>query len=187
MAQADVLLLNAAWQPIGAISWQRAITLLFTQMSNGNMKAEIVSSYSDKLLRSNKLSMSMPAIVRLVKYVRPKKNVTVFKALKRKNIFERDEGVCQYCSVQMSYTQSTLDHVHPRSKGGKDCWENLVLSCQSCNNRKGSKSVQEAGMKLLRVPFAPKLFDSLDQAVIEKIREIKRFANEEWMEYLSAY
>src|SRR6185369_17365955 len=98
------------------------------------------------------------------------------KALKRKNIYERDDGVCQYCLSKISYNNSTLDHVHPRSKGGKDSWDNLVLSCQSCNNKKGDRSVKEANMTLARNPYAPKLFDSLDVAVIEKIREIKRFA-----------
>lgn len=183
----NVLLLNGSYQPISVIHWTKAVTLLYTEMSNGQMKAEVVSSYNDKFLHSFKVTMNMPAVIRLVKYVRPKKNVTIFKALKRKNIYERDEGLCQYCRCKITYSNSTLDHVHPRSRGGKDSWENLVLSCQICNNKKGDKSVQEAGFKLLRAPYAPKLFDSLDQAVIEKIREIKRFANEEWAEYLSSY
>lgn len=187
MTTGNVLLLNGAYQPISVISWQRAITLLYTQMSSGQMKAEVVSSYEDKFLRSFKVTMKMPAVIRLVKYIRPKKNVTIFKALKRKNIYERDDGVCQYCLSKISYNNSTLDHVHPRSKGGKDSWDNLVLSCQSCNNKKGDRSVKEANMTLARNPYAPKLFDSLDVAVIEKIREIKRFANAEWAEYLSHY
>lgn len=187
MAIADVLLLNASYQPIGVISWQRAITLLFSENSEGKPKAEIVSSYSDKVLRSFKMVMQMPAIIRLVKFVRPKKNVTVFKSLKRKNIYERDCGICQYCNMKLTYTASTLDHVYPRSRGGKDIWTNLVLSCLKCNNKKADRTPEEANMKLLRQPFAPKLFDSLDQAVIENIRSIKRFATPEWEGYLSGY
>ena len=187
MALAEVLILNAAYQPIGIVNWQRAITLLYSEMSDGTPKAEVVSSYNDRVLHSFKMKMQMPAIIRLTKYVRPKRNVTVFKSLKRKNIYERDAGTCQYCKIKLSYSQSTLDHVHPRSRGGKDTWTNLVLSCVKCNNKKGDKTPDECGMKLNRQPYAPKLFDSLDAAVIDKIKSIKKFANEEWAEWLSGY
>ena len=67
----------------------------------------------------------------------------------RKNIFDRDKAVCQYCSAQLVYSKATVDHILPRSRGGKNTWSNLVLSCAPCNTKKGNKTPHEAGMTLL--------------------------------------
>ena len=72
--------------------------------------------------------------------------------LSRKNVLRRDRHRCQYCR---SNDRLTIDHVIPKSRGGKDTWENLVAACVPCNNRKGSRTPEEAGMPLLRKPFRP--------------------------------
>ncbi|MGH2520165.1 MAG: HNH endonuclease, partial [Chloroflexota bacterium] len=74
------------------------------------------------------------------------------RALSRKNILMRDRNTCQYCGVSHPAHTMTLDHVLPRSRGGKSAWENLVASCHACNHRKGDRLPHEAGMRLLRDP-----------------------------------
>ena len=62
---------------------------------------------------------------------------------------------CQYCGERKPLRQLNYDHVIPRVRGGTTCWENIVTSCYACNDRKGSRTPEEAGMKLLRKPFKP--------------------------------
>ena len=74
------------------------------------------------------------------------------RALSRKNILMRDRYTCQYCHRTLPSAELTLDHVIPRSRAGESAWENLVACCHSCNNRKGGRTPEEAGMKLARPP-----------------------------------
>ncbi|MGB9702325.1 MAG: HNH endonuclease [Candidatus Kapaibacteriota bacterium] len=73
--------------------------------------------------------------------------------LTRKNIMKRDGMQCQYCGKK--HIQLTVDHILPKSRGGKDEWENLVTACYECNNKKGNRTPEEAGMKLLSIPKRP--------------------------------
>ena len=70
-------------------------------------------------------------------------------------LFQRDGHICMYCGNQFHRQQLTRDHVKPRGQGGKDIWENCVAACKSCNNHKGCRTPEEAGMKLLAIPFKP--------------------------------
>ena len=76
--------------------------------------------------------------------------------LNRKNLFERDHYTCQYCGKRMKSELLTIDHVIPRSRGGKNTWENLVLACIGCNKRKRNRLTHEAGMRPLKKPVKPK-------------------------------
>jgi 5-methylcytosine-specific restriction endonuclease McrA len=73
----------------------------------------------------------------------------------RRNIFERDQHTCQYCNQRFERAQLTLDHVTPRSRGGKTTWDNVVVSCMRCNTRKGDRTPQEARMFPIRPPAKP--------------------------------
>ena len=73
----------------------------------------------------------------------------------RRNIFERDGNLCQYCGRHFERGELTLDHVTPRSRGGTSTWENIVLACLDCNIRKSDRLPQEARMRLLRKPVKP--------------------------------
>lgn len=75
--------------------------------------------------------------------------------LSRKEIYTRDNHECQYCG--RTSRDLTLDHVIPQCKGGQNTWDNLVTACRSCNLKKGGRNPKEAGMKLLRAPFEPKV------------------------------
>jgi len=113
-------------------------------------KAELIEASNGKVIRSVSLTMPFPSVVRLSSFVRiPYKKII----LSRKNILRRDGHRCQYCG--RGDVPLTLDHIHPRSKGGEDSWENLVAACVKCNNKKGDSNPDEAGMSLLRVPMKP--------------------------------
>lgn len=110
----------------------------------------MVEPWDGKLLHSVSSAMPYPSIVRLAVFVRvPYKKIV----LSRKNILRRDGHQCQYCG--RTDLTLTVDHIIPKSKGGTDCWENLVAACVVCNNKKGDRTPHEAKMKLQRKPIRP--------------------------------
>ncbi|MDZ4700409.1 MAG: HNH endonuclease [Rhodothermales bacterium] len=138
-----VLVLNQDYRALTICSVQRAVVLVHLQ------KAEMVESAPDYFLRTASLRFPWPSIVRLKYFVRvPYKRIM----LSRKNVLRRDGFRCQYCGSRDSLT---VDHVLPKSRGGGDSWENLVAACTPCNNRKGSRTPEEARMELRRQPFRP--------------------------------
>lgn len=141
----SVLLLNASYEPMKIISWQRAITMFFSG------KVEVVEEY-DHDIRSVSMIIKAPAVVRLLRYVTIRRRCP---PLNRRNVFARDGGVCQYCNKALRYEQATLDHVIPRSKKGTTTWDNIVCCCGRCNRKKGNKTPAEAGMPLLAQPIEP--------------------------------
>lgn len=140
-----VLLLNSSFEPLKIISWQRAVTMFFTG------KIEVVEEY-DHHIRSVSLLIRAPAVVRLLRFVRIGRKSP---PLCRSNILARDNFQCQYCARQLSTREATLDHVVPRSKGGKTLWDNIVCCCATCNRKKGGRTPAEARMMLLSKPVRP--------------------------------
>lgn len=98
-------------------------------------------------------SFQLPAVMRLKQYIRPYLSLSV--RLSRQNIFLRDNHICQYCYTKFSEKKLTIDHVIPLSKGGRHEWTNVVTACSSCNNKKGDKSLEKSGMRLLAQPEKP--------------------------------
>ena len=83
-------------------------------------------------------------------------------ALTNKTLFGRDRHICAYCGEHFPNTgQLSRDHIVPRSKGGVDDWMNVVSACKRCNTRKGSKSLKEAKLELIYVPYVPNHFENL--------------------------
>ena len=142
----DTLVLDFNYQPTGRMSWERAIT----QFYKG--KVEIVESYEDRDIKSVTFSMKMPAVVReLTRYKR--KNAVKFS---RENVYTRDKGKCQYCGQHVPRVKATYDHVLPRDLGGATKWDNIVIACFDCNQRKRNRTPEQAGMRLLTKPVKPK-------------------------------
>ena len=142
MLQSPVLVLNATYEPVNVCAARRAIILIL----NGVALAEEESTW---LVHSPSHVMRIPSVIRLLEYRRIPYQV---RALSRKNILIRDRHTCQFCGRVLSASELTLDHVMPRSQGGKSTWENLVACCHPCNNHKGDRTPESAGMKLLRQP-----------------------------------
>lgn len=137
-----VLVLNATYQPLNLVNLKRAVILVLKN------KAEILAE-GDGVLRSEKSALPLPTVIRLVYYV----NVPYRSAaLTRRAVFARDNHTCQYCGARAE----SVDHVVPRSRGGKHSWENVVAACRKCNARKMNRLPSEAGLRLMRKPFRPR-------------------------------
>ena len=163
---ARVLILNASYEPLHVCSVKRAVILLMHDI------AERLED-SDKILRSPSQIFIVPSIIRLKKYVKRPHHQRV--AFNRKNVFRRDDNTCQYCGLRSG--DLTLDHVHPRSRGGDTSWENEVACCRKCNAKKRDRTPEEAKMHLRRKPYAPKFMFSSAFGVMPQIDPI-------WEKYL---
>jgi 5-methylcytosine-specific restriction endonuclease McrA len=142
--KSKVLVLNQSYEPISICSVKKAIHLLLLT------KAELVAPKNGLQLHSVNFRIPLPSIIRLSRYIKiPYKKIE----LSRKNILRRDGYRCQYCGTTTG--NLTVDHIIPKSRGGADTWENLVTACISCNNKKGNRTPEEAGMKLIARPRKP--------------------------------
>lgn len=150
------LVLNAAYEPIHLVSWQKAMCLVFTA------KAEIVAEY-DHMVRSVSQLFRLPSVVRLKRYVRTFKR-TMNARCTRRNVLMRDRYKCQYCGIGCNMGTITIDHVMPRSRGGKTVWDNVVAACHPCNRRKADRTPLEANLPLLKVPKRPTWVDLLEES-----------------------
>ncbi|MEM8734784.1 MAG: HNH endonuclease [Planctomycetota bacterium] len=103
-------------------------------------------------IRAVNFEIQVPRIVRLTRYDKFPQSTVRFN---RKNLFARDDHRCQYCGKQWPTNQLSLDHVVPRSQGGKTTWENIVCSCLKCNSKKGGRTPSQANMNLLSKPSKP--------------------------------
>ncbi len=159
-----VLVLNLDYSPISICSVQRAFLLLYLE------KAQMMSEVEDMFLRTVNNSFPLPAVIKLNRFVNvPYKSVE----LTRQNVFKRDGFECKYCGTDNNLT---LDHVVPRSKGGKSTWSNLITACKTCNAKKGDFTPHDAGLVLNGNPYKP--------SYIMFIRDFSGFVMAEWMPFL---
>lgn len=164
----QTLVLSQGYAPLKVVPWQRAMTLLFLG------KVEVVEEY-DEEVRSVHIVFKMPAVVRLLGAFKRHKKPVKFSRI---NIYGRDKYRCQYCGTKVTLSDGTYDHVVPRARGGKTVWKNIVTCCYSCNSRKGSKTPEQAGLRLRTRPVQPR-------AVPLQVFTIKSTeAPDAWREYL---
>lgn len=142
------LLLNATYEPLRVVHWQKAVSLLWQG------KVEVLEVY-DREIRGVSFSIRLPAVMRLLKMVRLKDSHRAVK-FSRINIFTRDSYTCQYCNHRHRTEELTFDHVVPIALGGRKTWENIVTACWRCNNRKSGRTPDQAGMKLVKKPVKPR-------------------------------
>ncbi|KAG8389227.1 hypothetical protein BUALT_Bualt02G0206900 [Buddleja alternifolia] len=172
------LVLDISYRPVNVVCWKRAICLEFMD------KADVLEYY-DQTINSPNGSFYIPAVLRVPHLLQVVKRRKVKRGLSRKNIFQRDNFTCQYCSATENLT---IDHVLPIARGGKWTWENLVAACAKCNSKKGQKTLEEAYMKLMKVPKAPKDYDILAIPLTNhtiKMLKMRKGMPEEWKQYLS--
>ncbi len=143
----ETLVLSAVYEPVARVSWQRAMTLLFLG------KVEVVEEYEDKFVHSVTYEFRVPSVIRFLKALRGRKKAIKFS---RESVYARDKGACQYCGEKIARHEATYDHVLPRVSGGVTSWTNVVIACIPCNQRKGGRTPQQAGMKLRVLPLKPK-------------------------------
>ena len=169
---ASVLLLNRLYMAVRVVSARRALTLLYSDL------AEVISvdagsyvsyDFTDWVevsqamhefqpeeydwIRTVRFQVAVPKVIRLLGYDKlPQTRVK----LNRRNLFARDGNRCQYCGKRFPTSELSLDHVIPRSQGGKNSWENIVCACVHCNVRKGGRTPEQAHMKLITTPRRPR-------------------------------
>jgi len=139
------LLLNSWGLPHAILNWEEAICLVYQD------KAIALEEYEETVC-SPSTAYFIPAVLQLKEPVRGYKKGIKFSRI---NVFTRDGFRCQYCGGRFTMRQLNYDHVLPRRQGGKTLWENIVTSCYPCNDRKGGRTPEQAGMKLLRKPAKP--------------------------------
>jgi 5-methylcytosine-specific restriction endonuclease McrA len=166
--QKPVLVLNASYEPINVCAARRALVLVL----KGVATAEEHASYH---VHSTRQTLKLPSVIRLIEYRRIPLQT---RALSRKNILMRDRYTCQYCGKCPPAVDLTLDHVIPRSRAGETSWENLVACCHQCNNRKGNRTPEEAGLKLHRQPRPFSLHTS------RHLMRLLGKSDDQWRKYL---
>lgn len=148
------LLLNADMQPISllplsTVDWQEAIRYLVLD------KVEVLAWYDNWVIHSERWETRVPAVIMLKEYQKPKGSVR----LSKRNVFLRDQYICQYCGTEVNESTATLDHVHPVSQGGKTTWENSTTACKSCNHKKGPHTK----MKPRNKPHKPHFWELVEK------------------------
>ncbi|MGE5608736.1 MAG: HNH endonuclease [Bacillota bacterium] len=174
---ANVLVLNKFYQAIRVINVRRAFSLLCRELAEvvhietdargqsrwqnldfdswrdlSQLKAEFEPDEYD-WIHTVRFQIAVPRIIRLLAYEKlPKQDVK----FNRRNIYARDSNRCQYCGKKFSTTELSLDHVVPKSQGGRTTWENIVCCCVKCNVKKGGRTPEQAKMKLITKPVKPR-------------------------------
>jgi 5-methylcytosine-specific restriction endonuclease McrA len=174
---ANVLVLNRFYQAIRVVNVRRAFSLLCKEMAEvihietdatgqsswqnldfeewrglSQLKAEFEPHEYD-WIHTVRFQIAVPRIIRLLGYDKlPRQDVK----FNRRNIYARDGNRCQYCGKKMPSTELSLDHVVPRSQGGKSSWENIVCCCVRCNVKKGGRTPDQARMHLITKPVKPR-------------------------------
>jgi 5-methylcytosine-specific restriction endonuclease McrA len=162
----SVLVLNRHWAPIQVTTVKEAISLVAkgsakiidpsdfsaVDLVTWNDVSRAKTKHGDSMIRSQRLALVPPEVIVLAKYDGQGEKSVVFS---RKNIFKRDKYTCMFCGVQPGPEELTIDHVMPKSRGGKSTWENCVLACVECNKRKANRTPDEAGMKMRKQPKKP--------------------------------
>lgn len=137
------LVLNAGYEPLGVVSFKRALILVL------NQKATVLAGAGELEIHSATETLKLPSVILLSRYVRVP--LTRKIPVTRRGVLRRDAWRCAYCAK----AANTIDHVQPKSKGGTDSWENLVACCFRCNNQKSDRTLNELGWELKVSPRMP--------------------------------
>jgi len=190
----NVLVLNKHYMPLRIVGVKRAFSLLCRRLAevihieDGNYLAYDFASWLEvselrrefephehDWIRTVRFNIAVPRILRLMLYDRLPRQAVKFN---RRNIYARDENRCQYCGAKFASSELSLDHVVPRSLDGNSSWENIVCCCVKCNVRKGGRTPQDAGMKLITKPAKPRFSPVVNIKLSDRrYRSWKQFLN----------
>jgi len=181
MLDSNVLVLNRSYLPVHVTSVRRAFALIYRDVARAVDKEYQTFDFEqwhhvdgEPAIGTAKGPIRVPRVILLVTYDRiPKRQIRY----SRVNIFVRDKYTCQYCGAKPPRSELNLDHVVPRSMGGKTTWDNVVASCVDCNRRKGGRTPQQARLRLRRKPSRPRWTPLMNLA-------ISHSRYEEWQPFL---
>lgn len=194
MSFTRTLILNQSYRAHEVVDWKDAVTRMFSG------KIEVLVQYDEILAHLDRqtlhtfpelrralrqvigtdaesMDIKVPAVAVLRRKVSHMKGGVKFSKI---NVCLRDDFRCQYCGVKFPMSKLNYDHVLPRSKGGKTVWENIVMACYPCNDKKGHLTLAESGMRLLTVPLVPKVLP-MNEPLIDR-----DLAPAEWIPFLSS-
>ena len=145
------VLLNADYTYLNIVDWKRAVCLMVKN------KVQVLS-YSERIVRGAEgLVMKVPAVIKLIKFIR-----AIYRArvhFNKRNVLVRDRFICMYCGKKSR--NLTVDHIIPKSRGGKSDFDNCVACCKPCNNKKGRHLPSEVRMYLKKKPTQPTISEFL--------------------------
>jgi hypothetical protein len=163
----QVLILNKSWMAINTSTAKHALSLMFTghakgiYITNGNIQAldwnnwnEIKINDTDVVINTIRQKIKIPSVVVLSFCDKIPKQIIKFT---QNNLWERDNFTCQYTGKSVTKTTGNIDHVIPKCLGGKTTWENCVIACKEVNDLKGSRTPEQAGLKLIKPPKRPRV------------------------------
>ncbi len=162
MLNMPTLVLNKTWTPVNVTTVRRAICMSFMELA----RIVDVSSYelfsfdawvergptNGNIINTVESAFDIPEVVVVKRYNKVPTGGVVFS---RRNLYRRDNYMCQYCTSKPGTEELTIDHVLPKCRGGRTTWENCVLACVTCNTKKGNKLPSEAGMTIRTDPRKP--------------------------------
>lgn len=177
------LVLNRSWQPVHVTTVRRALCMVFRDAAR-IVCTESLTIYDfdgwidqpipsrAETIRSPSVRIVAPEVILLSRYNRVPCHEAPFT---RRNLFLRDDYTCQYCGKRSGSQLLSVDHVHPRSRGGSTTWENCVLACVGCNARKADQTPKEAGLRLLRKPERPRWTPYLNLRPSQRMESWEKF------------
>jgi len=188
MEAAKALVLNRHWMPINVTSIRHAIALVYRgvakvvnpttyEMHTFESWADLSVARNEPCIRTVSIQIKIPEIIVLVAGdALPRREVP----FSRRNLYLRDKYTCQYCGARPGSRGLSIDHVVPKSRGGRTEWTNCVLACQECNSKKGCHTLEEAGMRLIRQPRRPKWSPCISIPLTERRESWKNFISEQY-------
>jgi 5-methylcytosine-specific restriction endonuclease McrA len=186
MLNSPVLVLNKFFFPVDTTSVKRAFLMLYLGAAKAvdmnyetfdfESWSEISSLKKSETIRTVSKTIKIPRVIIVLRYDKVHSKEVKFN---RYNIFKRDRSVCQYCKNSFPKNELSIDHVVPKSLGGKTTWENVVCCCLTCNRRKGSNFLSETAMSLSTKPIKPS-WELLSNIYLRTVKF------EEWKPFLSS-
>ncbi len=184
------LVLNRSWMAIATTTVRHALGMVFT----GNAKvirpdtyethsfatwADLAVAPEEPCVKTVTLRIKVPEIIVLTRYSGvPTQSVT----FTRRNLYRRDRNTCQYCGARPGNSELSIDHITPRSRGGKSTWTNCVLACVDCNHKKASRQIEDVGLRLLKRPVAPRWTPVLEASVGHMRLSWERFVSDRYLD-----
>lgn len=182
------LVLNRHWVPIGTVPVRAALCLLYRQAARAILPQDYslhdFDSWStlrvaddEPCIATVSLKIKVPEVLLLTNYSSfPQRRVT----FSRKNLYRRDHYMCQYCGARPQLQDLSIDHVTPRSRGGRSSWGNCVLACIRCNRKKANRTLQEAGLHLQRDPKEPRWSPFVSIPIAQRRTSWEQFISHEY-------
>jgi 5-methylcytosine-specific restriction endonuclease McrA len=182
------LVLNRSWVAVTTTTVRRALTLLYSDAAkvvspetyetyDFHSWTEAGQSQAEDFVATVSVKIPVPEVILLTMYNGVPSMEVVFS---RRNLFKRDLNQCQYCGCKPGTAELSIDHVIPRSRGGKSTWENCVLACTNCNRRKANRTPREARMALRCEPKQPRWAPHIDVSLGRRRRSWSRFISDRY-------